>query len=217
MFPRSPMLRVPGGKPSSVLLLAFQQLRQAQHHHGDVRLLRRLHGLGKPILIVTDEIATARVIDLCFRRDQSANTRQHRDGRSRCAHVVAGQHQRFSGVRTDDGNRLEFSFIQRQLLILVLQQNQRLARRFQRQVTMLGRIHHAVGNLGISHLLVGIEHAQAEARHKQTLHRSIQIGFGQQSLGHGLTQLPVITRDAVRAAAFQITAVFHGQRSRLGR
>ena len=162
------------------LLLAFQQLRQAQHHHRDVGLLRRLNRLGKTVLVITNEFAAARVVDLCLGRDQGADTVQHRDGFGRRAHIVAGQHQRLGGVGADDGNRLERRSVQRQPAILVLQQNQRLARHLQRQLAMLRRIDHAEGNLGIRNLLVGIEHAQAEARHEQPLDRAIQIGFGQQ-------------------------------------
>ena len=66
-----------GRQPFFRSFFAFQELRQAQHHYGDLRLLSGLYRLGKIVLIVAEQIAASRVSYFRFRRDHRPDTGQH--------------------------------------------------------------------------------------------------------------------------------------------
>ena len=120
------------------------------------------------------QIAAAR-IDHAGGWKLGLNSRERRDWRRRVEIV---------GVGADDGDSLE-RFAERQQVVLILQQHDRFARRFKRELAVRGAIVHAVRDLRVFHHGARIEHAQTETGQQQAAERLIDFGLFDQALAHG--------------------------------
>ena len=152
----------------------------------------------------------SRRIDHRARRDKGTDAFQGCDRLGWRAVVIAQQRLQVVGIGANDGDRSGV-LAQGQDAALVLEQDDRLARCLQGQGTMLGRVDHRVGDLGIGHLLGRVKHAQAKARRKEPFHRAVDGRLIDQALLHRLDQC------GVGRAAVEVTARFDGQGRRLGR
>ena len=125
------------------------------------------------------------------------------DWGGRIAVVVAQKHAHVVGVGSDHRNGLE-RLTQRQGVVFVPEQHDRLVGRIERQLPVRRAVVFAVGDLRVAHHGGRIEHAQAEASQQQAAQRLVNPGFRDQPLADGGQEMLVLD------AAVQIGAGFEG-------
>ena len=116
---------------------------------------------------------------------------QRRHVLAREAIVIPQQGDGVVRRRTDHGDPAHGG-LQRQSLVFIFQQYDRLARRFQRELAVFLGIVLRIRDLRKRYALGGIEHAEFEARHEQPLERAVDFALRDLTGFHGINQRPVL-------------------------
>ncbi len=117
------------------------------------------------------------------------------------------------GVGADHRHGFDLLFVQREKILCVFQQHNRLPRRLSGQFPVFLAVHHFHGNLAVRHHLRRIEQSQAELDGQQPRQGAIESFHAHQPVLDGFRHI-----GCVQAAAFQVQAGVDGHGHRfLGR
>ncbi len=154
-------------------------------------------GVGDGGFFGTDQAGALGIQDFGV-GEAGADAVQHRDRRRRFAVIVADQGVEAVGIGTDDGDGLRL--IQRQQVVVVLQQDHRLARHVGGDVVVGGGV--VIGRLdGREDVLGRVEQAELDARHEQARRRLIDGRLAHQALFDGGDDVVGLGRHIVAVVA----------------